>query len=375
LAHSYRILVGGSPVDATLYGAIDTLEIEENADLPGAFQLTVPVTRTSAGDLTFVNDAVFQPLANVAVVVTANGQSPECIFDGYVLSQKLHLDQGATAARLTVFGQDASWKMNLEEHVKEWSDVTDGDVANSIFSDYGFDAADENTDDDSGEHSEDNHTLMQRASDIQFLRMLAKRSGKLCRVACGSDAGAYTGYFVTPKLDGEPDVTLSLKAADGSQIQGLDFEWDVTRPSAVVASTAVFDDDDEDGVSGDTDDTGLPLLAERALSDFSPSSMTVALTAAADDANELRLRATSLLREGSFFAKCTGTVDLDVIGRVLRVGSLARVTGAGAVNSGKYFVWSVRHRIKADAYTMSFVLVRNAVGNSPSSGALEGASL
>src|SRR5437016_2376459 len=120
MAHSYQILVGGEPVDATLYGAIETLEIEENADLPGAFQLTVPVMRDPSGDLTFVNDDAFQPLANVAVVVTADGQSPECIFDGYVLSQKLHLDRGATSARLTVFGQDASWLMNLEDHVKEW---------------------------------------------------------------------------------------------------------------------------------------------------------------------------------------------------------------------------------------------------------------
>jgi len=204
--HSYQILVGGSPVEATLYGAIETLEIEENADLPGAFQLTVPVARTSSGDLTLVNDDVFQPFANVAVVVTASGKSPECIFDGYVLSQKLHLDQGATSARLTVFGQDASWMMNLEEKVKEWSD-TDGTIANTIFDDYGFDTANENTDDDSGEHTEDTHTLMQRASDIQFLRMLARRTGKLCRVACGSQAGEYTGYFVTPKLDGEPAVT------------------------------------------------------------------------------------------------------------------------------------------------------------------------
>jgi len=375
MAHTYRILVSGSPVDSTLYGAIDTLEIEENADLPGALQLTVAVARTSSGDVTFVNDSPFQPFTNLAVVVTAGSDGPECIFDGYVLSQKLHMDQGAVSARLTLFGQDASFLMNVTEKVREWSNVSDGDVANSIFGDYGFQAAAENTQDDSGQHTDSKHTLMQRASDIEFLRLLAKRSGKLCRVACSSQAGQRTGYFVKPKLDGEPAVVISLRAPAGQQIGSLDFEWDVTRPTAVEARTAVLDDGAEDGVSGDTDDSGLPLLSDRGLSDFAGRTMTVVLTTGADTADELQRRAASLLREGGFFARCTGSADLDVVGRVMRVGTLARVDGAGALNSGKYFVWSVRHTIRADKYTMSFVLVRNAVGNAPSGGGLPGGSL
>jgi len=137
----------------------------------------------------------------------------------------------------------------------------------------------------------------------------------------------------------------------------------------------VFDDDDEDGVSGDADDSGLPLLSDRSLADFAGQDMSVALTTTADDADELQSRATAVLREGGFFAKCSGVVDLDVVGRVMRVGTLARINGAGAVSSGKYFVWSVRHTIKADKYTMSFVLVRNAVGDAPSAGGAPGGSL
>src|SRR5579883_554575 len=98
MAHSYRILVNGTAADPALYGAIEQLEIEENADMPGALKLTVPVARDGSGDLTFVNDDAFQPFANLAVVVTAEGKDPECIFDGYVLTQKLHLDQGAVSA-------------------------------------------------------------------------------------------------------------------------------------------------------------------------------------------------------------------------------------------------------------------------------------
>ena len=36
--------------------------------------------------------------------------------------------------------------MNIDDHVAEWSGLTDGQVANAIFSSYGFTPADGNTD-------------------------------------------------------------------------------------------------------------------------------------------------------------------------------------------------------------------------------------
>jgi len=119
---SYQILLGGSPVSADVYGALSLVEVEENADLPGAIELSLAIAADGSGDLTYVNDSTFQPYANLAVVVTANGQSPECIFDGFVLSHKLHLDRGLTAGKLVVWGQDTSWLMNLTETTKEWAE-------------------------------------------------------------------------------------------------------------------------------------------------------------------------------------------------------------------------------------------------------------
>ncbi|HEU4732554.1 MAG TPA: hypothetical protein VFT22_31885, partial [Kofleriaceae bacterium] len=288
MAHTYQLLVDGAPVDAALYGSISSLEVEENAELPGAIQLRIPVAADGSNDLTQVNDDTFRPFANLAVVVTPEDGSPECIFDGYVLSHKLHLDRGTTAGSLAVWGQDASWLMNLEEKVKEWSDVTDGTVASSIFGDYGITPSPDNTSDDSASHTESGHTLMQRASDIQFLRQLARRNGKLCRVAAGAAAGQLTGYFARPRLDAEPAVTLTLNDPDKVMVGALDFEWDVTRPTEVAARQALFTDDSDGGVSGDASDAGLPLLADRGLAELAGRAMKAMLTCAVDDAGELQ---------------------------------------------------------------------------------------
>ncbi len=393
---SYQILLNGEPADADLYSAITSLEVEESLDMPGAVQLTVPIARTSNGDLTDVTDERFAPLANLAVVATpgsadasnavggavgavastfggdaGKGSGAQCIFDGYVLSHKLHLETGITNSTLAVWGQDASWLMNLEEKVKEWVDVTDADVANAIFRDrdYGITPADENTADDSPSHTEAGHSLMQRGSDIQFLRSLARRNGKFCRVACADTPGARIGYFAKPKLDGDPAATLTLNDPENWTVTSLDLDWDATRPTAVVARQALFTDDDPDGVSADTSDTGLPSLGDRSLADFTGKPMTVLLAAPVDDGGELTLRARSLLRESTWFVRCEGEADVERLGTVLRAGMVVAVVGLGALHSGRYLVWSVRHTIGQDSHTMKFVLVRNAVGGAAGGGA------
>jgi phage protein D len=392
MAETYQIMIGGQPADADLYTALTSVEVEENMDLPGAVQLNIPVNRSPSGDLTYVSDPRFEPLTNLAVVVTpASGTSgglagaassalgsliggggasaAQCIFDGYILSQKLHLEKGLTNSTLAIWGQDASWLMNLEEKVKEWLDVTDADVANAIFGDYGITPADDNTADDSPSHTEDGHSLMQRGSDIQFLRTLARRNGKICRVACADQPGQRTGYFATPSLDGDPVLTLSLDDPVSWPIDALNLEWDVTRPTSVIARQALFTDDDENGVTADTSDSGLTSLGDRALADFAGQPMTVMLAAPVDDGGELTLRAQALLRDADWFVRCEGEADAARLNAILRAGTVVEIDGIGALHSGKYYVWSVRHTITADSHKMKFVLLRNAVGPAPSGGA------
>src|SRR5215470_8782627 len=196
MAGFFQLILNGTPVDDGFYTAMGALEVEENVDLPGAVLIKLPVSSDDSGDLTYVSDDRFQPFATVAVVAQQEDAPDQCIFDGFVLSSKLHVTTGAVGCTLEVWGQDASWLMNLEDKVKEWVDVTDASVANAIFGDYGIAPAPENTDDDSPAHPESGHSLMQRGTDIQFLRQLARRNGKLCRVACQDTPGARTGYFI-----------------------------------------------------------------------------------------------------------------------------------------------------------------------------------
>jgi hypothetical protein len=374
LASTFQLLVDGAAAESSFYDSIAGLEVEENADLPGAFQLSVPIARTDGGELSQVSEARFRPYAHLAVVVGVDGGSSECIFDGYVLSHKLHLERGATGGTLEVWGQDASWLMNLEEKVREWPDQSDADVAGAIFGEYGFTPADANAADESPSHPETGHSLMQRATDAQFLRDLAVRSGKLFRVRPGSAAGQCAGWFAKVDLAAAPATTIRLNDPSNWNVDSLDFEWDVMRPTAVSARQALFDDSEEDGADGAASDSGLVPLDAQPLDTFAGRPMTVLLTAVVDDAGELALRSQAVLRERGWFVRCEGEAELARLGVVLRVGSIVQVEAMGALYSGKYLVWSVRHTIGTEAHKMRFVLLRNAMGAPPSAaGGLLGA--
>ncbi|HEX3153144.1 MAG TPA: contractile injection system protein, VgrG/Pvc8 family [Candidatus Angelobacter sp.] len=372
MANTFAILISGQ--EATdLETKISELEIEENVDMAGAFSISLPLNHTSAGDYDLVNDTRLAPLSNLCVTAAARDGKTQCLIDGYVLSQTVHLDTGTAKSTVKVWGQDATWLMNTTEQVKEWVDVSDGQAANAIFANYGMTADDNNLSDDSPTHTEDGHSLMQRATDAQFLRRLARRNGKLFRVYCTDTPGERTGSFAKPSLAGDPVTVLTLNDATAATVDSVDLTWDVMRPTATIARQALFTDDDQDGAGGTTSDSGLDPLEARDLATFAGTTVTSLLTTTVDDGDELTERAQSVLREASWFVRCQGTADANRLGSIMRAGTVARLDTAGSLHSGKYFVWSVRHKITPDRHTMDFVLVRNAVGSAPGSGGLAGA--
>jgi hypothetical protein len=91
-----------------------------------------------------------------------------------------------------------------------------------------------------------------------------------------------------------------------------------------------------------------------------------------DSAGELTQRAQGLLSESGWFVRCQAEADADRLGVVLRAGMLVSLDGIGALHSGTWIVWTVRHRLTQEGHKMHFTLLRNAVGTPPtgSSGGL-----
>ncbi|HTW98470.1 MAG TPA: hypothetical protein VMD59_06825 [Acidimicrobiales bacterium] len=366
-----QLCVAQSAVPTAFYDAIARLEVQESSDRPGVLLLELPANRTSAGDLQFVGDGTFEPMTSITLTVTpsAAGAAAQCIFDGYALSWRLHLDRTSTASRLEIWAQDASLLMNLDDKVLEWSGQTDGEIANTIFESYGFSAAEANTNDDSPIHDPDGHTLFQRSTDLQLLRGLARRGGKQCRVGCTDTPGQRTGYFVQPSLDAAPVTTISLVDPTSWTVDRLDLDWDVMRPTEVDASQVDLSQSSDTGTDVSAASSGLDVLAQRDYASYFGQSSTFVLTAPADVA-DLSQRATAVLADSGFFVRCSGEADAERLGTVLRVGDVVALAGAGSLHSGNWLVWDVRHSYALDSWKMAFTLVRNAMGPPAAAGSL-----
>jgi len=348
------------------------MEIEENVELPSAFSIKLPLNVTQSGDYDLVIDPRMAPLTNVSVVATASDGQAQCLIDGYLLSQTVHLDTGTSSSTIQIWGQDATWLMNTTEQTKEWADVTDSDVAASIFGNYGITPDSANTDDDSPAYTSDTNTLVQRGTDAQFLRRLAKRSGKIFRVYCTDTPGDRTGTFARPSTDGDPATTLTLNDMNTATVNALDISWDVMRPTATIAMQELVSSPDQSGAGGTTSDSGIDPMEAQSLSQFAGTTVTSLLTATVDSAQELTMRAQSVLTEAGWFVRCKGQADVGRLGSILRAGTVAQLNTAGSLHSGNYYVWSVRHKITSQQHMMDFVLVRNAMGAAPSGGLLPG---
>ncbi|HUB51273.1 MAG TPA: hypothetical protein VL986_03950 [Terracidiphilus sp.] len=359
-------------VATDLSASFSEIEIEENVELPSAFSIKLPLNVTQSGDYDLVIDPRMAPLTNVSLVATAGDGQAQCLIDGYLLAQTVHLDTGTSSSTIQIWGQDATWLMNTTEQTKEWADVTDSDVAASIFGNYGITPDSANSDDDSPAYTSDTNTLVQRGTDAQFLRRLAKRTGKIFRVYCTDTPGERTGTFARPATDGDPATTLTLNDMNSATVNALDISWDVMRPTATIAMQELVSSPDDTGAGGTTSDSGIDPMEAQSLSQFAGTTVTSLLTATVDSAQELTMRAQSVLTEAGWFVRCKGQADVGRLGSILRAGTVAQLNTAGSLHSGNYYVWSVRHKITTQQHMMDFVLVRNAMGAAPSGGLLPG---
>ena len=94
--------------------------------------------------------------------------------------------------------------MGVNDTVREWSGMTDGEVANQIFSSLRLHPRRRNTDDDSPQHDPDAaQPLPARERPAVPPRARASQRQAM-RVACTDTPGVRTGYFVTPDVGATP---------------------------------------------------------------------------------------------------------------------------------------------------------------------------
>jgi len=176
-ATSYTLTIGGRAASASVLAAMKQIEVEDHATLADMLRLRLAVAvREDGGGWTVLDDGLFTRLANLRITVTVGTGPAMPLLDAYVVDVDTTFASQPSGSEMAVTAMDPTVLMHLEEKVKSWPNQKDSDVASAIFSDsaYNFSPVVDST---NLSRQEDDHTLVQRGSDIQFLQQLADRNG------------------------------------------------------------------------------------------------------------------------------------------------------------------------------------------------------
>lgn len=347
----YSIQFDGAP-DPEL-GSVSLLEVHECIGESTTFRLHY-VPGISEGDLPLLKEARLSA-GSVISIFAKKGDSTTCLVKGTVHGQQIHLVHGDEGSTLQVLGADTSIAMDRENKPALWSDVSDSDAVTQIVSTYSLTPDVQST---SALHAESKHVLVQRETDLAFIRRLARRNGYLFWIDCDDEGAVETAHFKRPPLDQDSVAELIINLQDPEpNLSSLQISWDVERPTS--ASADQLDLNSKSDLTGDVAQSPLTSLGALNLKAVAPETRSLHLHAPADDAGDLQARAEAGLIEAEFFIRARGQTTAAALGTVLRAHTVVTLRGAGSRHSGKWFCASVHHSIDDSEHRMEFELIRN----------------
>jgi len=373
---AYQIIFDREAAGDDFYGSVAQLTVEESTDAAGRFQLQLNTLLRSDGTWDFLDDdrlALFTHVSIKIGVAAHNGHGDDRegfhpVFDGYITSVNLNLGSEPGQTTIDVSGMDPSILMSLEEKIVAWPGLSDSQIAQQIVGAYGLDIQ---ADDTPTVHDADVTTVLQRGTDIQFVRDLAARNGYEFYFETDGDSGRTAAYFRAPRLQDTTQRDLAIQFRGSSNLRNFTARISGQRPLTVKSVQMDIGTNDAQvaqvnsttltklGASDAQTLIGTPL--SRLVRPREAAAQMLVLGSPTSINTELQSLARAVYDEASWFITAGGEINNEAYQAILRPRRLVLVKGAGKQYSGRYYVTRVVHQVRADGeYTQSFEARRNA---------------
>lgn len=350
---NFSIAVDGEEA-SDLYQDLAGLEVELDDALASMFRLKIAIAIQPDGTWTYLDDERLMIWKHVTIRGGFAESGSEELISGYITHIKPYFAGDSSRCMLDIWGMDASVLMDREEKLKDWPNKKDSDIASELFNLYGFtpDVADTQV-----IHDEAVSTIIQRETDIQFLKRLALRNGYECYIE------GTTGYFRPPCVDEPPQPILAAHFGGETNIRSFSIEvngltqanvsmFQVDRASKeVLGATA---EASQQTSLGDAD--AVSLLAAG----MNAGQIYIGMNAATGNP-EITALCQGLYHQGEWFVTGEGEIDANHYSHVLKPRGTVTIKGVGETHSGVYYVNHVTHSFTQEGYTQSFRVKRNAI--------------
>lgn len=347
-----RIEFGGEEID-TVYSDLLQLEVELDDDLASMFRLRISMIQTSEG-WTSLDDERMRVWKPVTITAGFEDNNEE-LLSGYITHVKPSFQADAEQAYLEIWGMDASVMMNRREVLKEWTNKKDSDIATEIFGNYSLGAS--GVQDTVFVHDEAVSTIIQRETDMQFLKRLALRNGYECYVQ------GDTGYFRPPQLDEPPQPLLAVHFGNETNIHNFSIGVDAMAPVNVgMFQIGRLNKEAAEVNIESSAQTGLGAMNTAGIlaAGMQAGQVYIGCNGAAGSA-EMQSLCQGLYHRAEWFVTAQGEVNANNYAHVLMPRKTVTVKGIGETYSGVYYVNHVTHVFTCNGYKQMVRMKRNAL--------------
>ena len=355
---SYTLLVNGSPAPPEVLATLQHLQVEDHAEMADMLRMRVLIgVRDSASGWTLLDDELFARLTNLRVLVNIGTEHAQPLIDAYVVDTRTEFSNTPGKSYLDVIAMDPTVLLSLDEKVRAWPNMTDSDIASTIFGEYSFDEDVETT---TVSYDEDNVTTMQRGTDMRLLTQLAKRNGFEVFVELDQASGRLVGHFHKPRVDNTPQGVLSINLGEATNVNVFQARFDMLKPAQAQARS--LDVSSREDQQGEAAESSLKNLGKGPTIDPNRPRRVLVSQTGLSDASELQTYSQALVDQTSFSILAEGELNTVAYGSLLKAKKLVSVRGAGRQFSGEYYVKRVLHQFTGDGHVQKFSLRRNATG-------------
>jgi phage protein D len=349
---SLRIEIDGEDVD-DLYEDILSLEVELDDDLANMFRIHIPLLLENDGTWKYLDDERFRVWKRVTITAGFESASEELI-TGYITQVQPVFTSDPSNCSLEIWGIDGSILMDREEKLKEWTNKKDSDIASEIFTLYGFTSDIEDTE---VIHDEAVSTIIQRETDIRFLKRLAMRNGYECYV------NGSTGYFHLPRINQPSQPVLAVHFGDETNVNQISIKQDALTP--VNVAMFQIDRKNKEIIEATTENSEQTLLGDTGAdgllaAGMKKSKVYIGLNTVTG-IPEMTDLCQGLFHKSEWFVTVEGEIPANLYEHVLQPRKTVTIKGIGETYSGLYYVTHVTHRFNSIGYTQIFRAKRNAI--------------
>jgi uncharacterized protein len=345
LTPQIKIAIAGNLLPPTAIADLSAVTVVEDLEGAGMFTLKLKTWDLVKGELTWVDNDLFECGNTVEIQVGYN--QLETVIVGDITGLEPSFSQ-ETAPMLTVRGHDLRHRLMRGTQRRSFLKMKDSDIASQIARERGLTPEVQ----DSGATL--NHVLQSNKTDWDFLQERAKRIGYEVSVK------NKILYFCPPKnassqvlkLDRNEDLLdFSARLSTMNQVGQVEVRgWDPQQKELFISKAGVGKETTQ--MKGSSSG---PKIANSKFGETSHTIANVIVTSQAE-ANQIALK---LFNE---MALNYITGDGSCVGRNdLHPGTIVEITGLGKRFSGSYYITAVTHSYsKQQGYRTNFSVKRNS---------------